>query len=384
MKADDWKWFYLKELFSIDTGKDLIYSELEHGVYPVIGHKAEDNGVTAYTTYLSTYKLYDYNKTISLADRGNFYATVQSHDFYVGTRVKALVAKFDANVVRLLFICVSINKEQYRFCYGRNCCDRIDQFQIKLPVTSKGTPDWQYMETFVKDQIIPQLPKKAQKVWLQKYETAPVKDEAITLNKEMWHWFEVGSILQCKATKHSIIYDQQKGSFPLVSRSASNNGITASVDADIDCLNNGNCITIGAEGLYAFYQPDDFVAGVKVYTLRQANLNPYNAQFLCTILNREVYRYSYGNARILDKIKKEKIKLPAIMNADGVYEPDWQFMEDYIKSLPYSRNLEPTKPDEVVDELVEMKKEMIKMRRAMEAQQPGSINNYGTVNIYER
>ena len=59
-------------------------------------------------------------------------------------------------------------------------------------------------------------------------------------------------------------------------------------------------------------------------------------------------------------------------------------MEDYIKSLPYSKNLEPSKPDEVVDELVEMKKEMIKMRRAMEAQQPGSITNYGTVNIYER
>jgi hypothetical protein len=33
-------------------------------------------------------------------------------------------------------------------------------------------------------------------------------------------------------------------------------------------------------------------------------------------------------------MKKTKIKLPS---DDG--KPDWQFMEDYIKSLPYSSNL---------------------------------------------
>ena len=76
-----------------------------------------------------------------------------------------------------------------------------------------------------------------------------------------------------------------------------------------------------------------------------------------------------------------KIKLPATPSG----EPNWQFMEDYIKSLPFSRNIEPSKPNEVVDELVEMKKEMIKMRRAMEAQQsPSNLVNYGTVNIYEK
>ena len=80
-------------------------------------------------------------------------------------------------------------------------------------------------------------------------------------------------------------------------------------------------------------------------------------------------------------MKKSRIKLPVTSSG----EPDWQFMEDYIKSLPYSKNIEPSKPNEVVDELVEMKKEMIKMRRAMEAQQSsGSLVNYGTVNIYER
>ena len=65
--------------------------------------------------------------------------------------------------------------------------------------------------------------------------------------------------------------------------------------------------------------------------MRRNNMNKYNGLFLATILNLEDYRYSYGRARILGKLKDEIIKLPV----DKEGNPDWQFMEDYIKSLPY-------------------------------------------------
>ena len=35
------------------------------------------------------------------------------------------------------------------------------------------------------------------------------------------------------------------------------------------------------------------------------------------------------------RLKKLSIKLPV----DSKGEPDWKFMEDYIKSLPYSSNI---------------------------------------------
>jgi hypothetical protein len=50
------------------------------------------------------------------------------------------------------------------------------------------------------------------------------------------------------------------------------------------------------------------------------------------VLNASVYKYSYGRARILSKIKDEIIKLPIDKNGS----PDWEFMENYIKALPYS------------------------------------------------
>lgn len=382
MNTDYWKWFYLKELFSIDTGKDLIYSELTQGEYPVIGHKAENNGVTTTTSYLTTHKLYDYKKTISLADRGNFFATVQSHDFYVGTRVKALVAKFDANIERLLFLCVLINKEQYRFCYGRNCCDRIDSFHIKLPVTSDGSPDWQYMEDFIKDQIIPQLPKKAQKVWLKKYDTTPQKQEQMKLNTQDWKWFKYTDLFTISGSKTTPLEELEsygKGEYPYVTTQAVNNGIEGYYNYWTE---KGGVLTVDSAVLgFCSYQERNFSASDHVEILIPLfEMNRYVALFLTTLINKEQYRYSYGRKCSQIKLRNARIKLP--VTPEGT--PDWQFMEDYIKSLPYSKNLEPSKADEIVDELMEVKKRVIDMQRQLELSQQANINNYGTVNIYEK
>ena len=68
--------------------------------------------------------------------------------------------------------------------------------------------------------------------------------------------------------------------------------------------------------------------------------------------------------------------LKKIVDGKEIFEPYWQFMEDYIKSLPYSKNLEPSDPKEVVDELMEVKRHIIEMERKMEA-----LNGASTVNI---
>lgn len=51
-------------------------------------------------------RLFEYDKTIALADRGVFYATTQIEDFHIGTRVKALAFKDGAKneEVRLFFV----------------------------------------------------------------------------------------------------------------------------------------------------------------------------------------------------------------------------------------------------------------------------------------
>lgn len=141
-----------------------------------------------------------------------------------------------------------------------------------------------------------------------------------------WKEFRVKDIFLCSTTKPYIFEEIAIGQYPYVTRTAENNGCATKIDGPREYVNKGNCITIGAEGTYAFYQPDDFIAGVKVYTLRNENLNSKNALLIVTVLNSEVYKYNYGRARILEKIKEETIKLPATASGD----PDWDFMEEYM------------------------------------------------------
>jgi hypothetical protein len=142
-----------------------------------------------------------------------------------------------------------------------------------------------------------------------------------------WRDFKVGALFDCKTTRPMIT--TEPGAYPYVTRSALHNGVSGCVSNDGYILNKGNCITIGAEGIAAFYQNKDFVSGVKVYTLRHAALNVWNAMFICTVLNVNAYKYNYGRARILEKIKRETIKLPADNNG----QPDWAYMARYIQSL---------------------------------------------------
>lgn len=172
----------------------------------------------------------------------------------------------------------------------------------------------------------------------------------MNFNTEKWKEFVVGRILKCETTPLSIKADLDDGDIPFISRTAENNGCDGHVSVQQSVLSKGNCLTVGAEGIYSFYQLKNFATGNKIYTLRNDELNIYHYMFLSTILNMEDYRYNYGRARIKSKLEKEIIQLPVLENNDGSpyidgkktysddgYIPDWQFMENYIKSL----NCEP-------------------------------------------
>ena len=79
--------------------------------------------------------------------------------------------------------------------------------------------------------------------------------------------------------------------------------------------------------------------------------------FMATMLNDSGYKYAYGRMCSWERIKNDVVQLPIQHNSDGTpvidadktysdegYVPDWQFMEDYIKALPYGDRLEDKQP----------------------------------------
>ena len=112
------------------------------------------------------------------------------------------------------------------------------------------------------------------------------------------------------------------------------NGVMKSVSYDNSLITKGNCIIFICDGQgsvgYANYMNKDFIGSTTLTAGYNPNLNRYNALFIVTLLDKERYKYSYGR-KYGPHLSNTFIKLPTKNN-----EPDWQFMEDYIRSLPYA------------------------------------------------
>ncbi len=140
-------------MFEIFTGRDVIIGQTELGNIPLISHQNTDNGVVKYIKKLNDRHIFDYRYTISLADRGVFYASTQFENFHIGTRVKALVFK-DKNTIskeiRLFFVS-TINKLQILFKdYLINATNKLPELKITLPTDSSGNLAFDFMENTIK------------------------------------------------------------------------------------------------------------------------------------------------------------------------------------------------------------------------------------------
>lgn len=249
----------------------------------------------------------------------------QDEDFVTGDHMVVIRADAWLNRYTALYIVTKLKAEQYRYSYGRAYLkDRISDTFMLLPTKEDETPDWQFMKDYIKS------------LYHKPVTTKNKSKRSLSLNVSEWKEFCIKDIFECNTTILSIKSELTDGTIPFVSRTAENNGVGGYVEIEDDKLTDGNCLTIGAEGICSFYQPVKFATGNKVYQIRNDNLNPYVGLFVSTVLNMEKYRYSYGRARVLGNLKEELIRLPATI--DGA--PDWQFMEDYIKSLPYGDRLE--------------------------------------------
>lgn len=139
------------DLFNIKTGRDVIINRLENGTIPLISHQCNNNGITKYINELHNRILFSYKDTIPLADRGVFHATCQSKDYYIGTRVKALIFKDgEKTEQQRLYVVTIINKLQSQFAdYLTNATDKLPNLEISLPINTDGGYDYDYMGKYI-------------------------------------------------------------------------------------------------------------------------------------------------------------------------------------------------------------------------------------------
>lgn len=167
------------------------------------------------------------------------------------------------------------------------------------------------------------------------YNNKPLSSNRLSLNTESWKWFEIGKLFKVNKG-HFVIKDvYTNGNIPLISATQSNNGIAELIVEDCGEVFKAESITVASNGKpgISFYQPLNFCATGDVNILApKFKSSKYILLFITSIIEKEIYRFSYGRKWGKTKMEKHKIKLPATKEGN----PDWEFMENYIKALPYS------------------------------------------------
>jgi len=355
------KFQYIKinKLFKVESGKTQNLQDLDFGNTPFISSTEKNNGISAFINKEPTFEggLITVSRNGSVAEA--FYQPIPFCASLDDIRVLTPL-DFNLNKYTALYICTLIKKEKFRYTYGRKFgTERIRDTELKLPINSEGNPDWVYIEKFIKSKT-KNFSSIAKNALNGKFNINSLINKNYKINTSKWKTFKFGGEEGIFIIKNGYYNKKpehtEKGDIPFIGASMMNNGVTDYYSI-FDIENNhkdsksaehtlekkifsGNCITIANNGVgvgSAFYQKNNFTCthDINILYLKNKEMNKYIALFICTLIRKEKYRWAYGRKWRPIRMPDSEIKLP--VTKDG--NPDWDFMENYIKSLPYSSTI---------------------------------------------
>lgn len=153
----------------------------------------------------------------------------------------------------------------------------------------------------------------------------------IKLEDRDWDTYFLSDIFEIEKCKCSNVSKLGNGNFPYIGATNRNNGLLSFVKREEKLVSKGKCIVFVCDGEgsigYSFYKEEDFIGSTTLKVGRNNKLNKFNAFFITTVADTVRGKYSFGFKRNELHLKKETLQLPKDKNGN----PDWQFMEDYVK-----------------------------------------------------
>lgn len=153
LNQKEWKEFRICDLFIIKAGKRLTKADMKNGDKPFIGASDSNNGITE---FVSNFNISEDNNVLGVNYNGsvveNFYHPYSCifSDDVKRFKLKEIVG----NEYIYLFLKTAILQQKNKYTYGYKFNEKRMQRQlILLPVTENGTPDYDYMEQYAKQQL---------------------------------------------------------------------------------------------------------------------------------------------------------------------------------------------------------------------------------------
>lgn len=337
LNKKEWEDFCLDDLFKItstSSGIDKCRLINLEGNMPYITRTDKNNGYELYVgTQDSKYKVDSGNViTIGLDTQTVFY---QQHSFYTGQNIQILQSSH-LNKYTALFIIPMIKILMQKFNWGGNgaTLTRLRRSRILLPVVKKGEPDYKFMEEYIRER------EDKLKNQYKKYIGGLIDKlhKEVCIDKK-WQDFYISKIFDIKAGKRLTKANMQKGMIPFIGATDSNNGITNFISNE-NSSTDKNVLGVNYNGsvVETFYHPYKctFSDDVKKFSTKEVKGNKYIYLFLKNAILKQKCKYMYGYKFNENRMLKQRIMLP--VNSKG--EPDYKYMEDYMKYLEQKKLLE--------------------------------------------
>ena len=323
------KFFKLSNIFEIKTSKCIHENGLKQGsgTIPYVTRTSLNNGVSKFVCSQGTEKLNPANViTVGMDTQTVFY---QKQNFYCGRDILSLSNTIMNQYIGIFVVGVldQVVKKKYSYGYCASLT-RIKNLEIKLPSTPDGKPDWEFMESYIREQYREVVQERIEELEKRKPD-APTVPRDITEIQSTAD-FPLGQVFPTITRGIQISKrNRNPGTLPYISASLLNHGEADFVSVDEKYIYK-DCLTvpfIGGENC-TFYHDGEFVPSASVAVLQNENFNKYIYVFLIGILNVIMQKYSFGYKASLERLQKQTIPLP--ITFDG--KPDWEFMSDYIKT----------------------------------------------------
>lgn len=289
---------------------------LEKGETLLIASQGVDNGAFGFFDIPCRFQ----KPIITVPRTGSIgYAFVQLIPCNVTDDCLVLTPLEDISIDYLFYVAAIIRFSKWRYNYGRKITPKRLENLMIVPFSEYKT-NLSYSEMFKT-----LYPKK-------------IKDNLknVDLSFTSWKSFKLSDLFNIKKGKRLIENDRIPGNVPYIGATDSENGITDFIGQKP--IHEANTISVTYNGSVgeAFYQVKPFWASDDVNVLYpKFKLNAFRAMFLIALIRQKKFRFGYGRKWHLERMNESTIRLPIEKNG----QPDWDFIERFVKTMPYSHKL---------------------------------------------
>jgi hypothetical protein len=307
------------------------------GDYPYVTRSDRNNGIDCFVCEQPGYKRDKGNCiTVGLDTQTAFY---QPSEFYTGQNIQILRSD-KLNSSNAKFVLPLLKNLLSIFSWGSTgaTLSRLRRSKILLPLGNDNNPDWIFMEQYVCE---------CEKLQIDEYTAYAEKTlsdvgnvgKVLPLKDKAWKPFALSSIFMLETGKGKGLnhLKQAPDGICYLGATNRNNGVLCYVNPEPQLVQQGNGIAFirNGEGSigYSVYKAEPFIASSDLTIGYSDKLNRYTGLFITTVADTVRGKYSFNYKRSEKRLSKEFLNLPT----DESGEPDWVYMEQYIKEITHQQ-----------------------------------------------